>query len=149
MRRQFDARAIRYSGKVPLTGGRAFLIANRERHRFPSSTMNLLRSSAFSLRGKISAGQILEKVLKTPPASVRGQSMEAWIRIRQCRSRIGFHLSRRKWKSEPDKVHEEIFRGGPSGSALSVGKKITPRFREWNPLSSTYSMHLRQVILPV
>jgi hypothetical protein len=57
MRRQFDAWAIRYSGKVPLTGGRAFLIANHERHRFPSGTMNLLRSSAFSLRGKFSARQ--------------------------------------------------------------------------------------------
>jgi len=80
MRRQFDAWGIPYSGKVPLTGGRAFLIANGWRHRFPTSTMNLLRSSAFSLRGKVSAGQILQKVLKTSPASVRGQSMEAWIR---------------------------------------------------------------------
>jgi phytoene dehydrogenase-like protein len=79
MRRQFDAWGIRYSGKAPLTGGRAFLIANRKRHRFPTSTMNLLRSSAFSLRGKVSAGQALQKVLKTPAAALRGQSMEAWI----------------------------------------------------------------------
>lgn len=79
MRRQFDAWGIQYSGKVPLTRGRAFLIANGQRHRFPTSTMNLLRSSAFSLRGKISAGQALQRLLKTAHASVRGQSMEAWI----------------------------------------------------------------------
>ena len=79
MRRQFDAWGIRYSGKAPLTRGRAFLIANGQRHRFPTSGMNLLRSSAFSLRGKISAAQVLQKLTKTTPASVRGQSMEAWI----------------------------------------------------------------------
>jgi protoporphyrinogen oxidase len=79
MKRQFDAWGIHYSGKVPLTGGAAFLIANGRRHRFPTSTMNLLRSSAFSLRGKVSAGQALQRVVKTEPASVHGQSMEAWI----------------------------------------------------------------------
>jgi protoporphyrinogen oxidase len=80
MRRQFDAWGIQYSGKVPLTRGRAFLIANGLTHRFPTSTMNLLRSSAFSLRGKVSAGQVLAKLQKTAPALVRGQSIEAWIR---------------------------------------------------------------------
>ena len=79
MRRQFDAWGIRYTGRMPLTAGRAFLIADGRRHRFPTSTVNLLRSSAFSLRGKVTAGKVLQRVLKTSPASVRGQSMEAWI----------------------------------------------------------------------
>jgi len=79
MRRQFDAWGIRYSGKVPFTRGRAFLIANGHRHRFPTSPMNLLRSSAFSLQGKVSVGQVLGKLQKTASASVRGLSMGAWI----------------------------------------------------------------------
>ena len=79
MRRQFDSWGIRYSGRVPLTRGRAFLIANGQRHRFPTSTMNLLRSSAFSLRGMVSAWQVLGKLQKKAPASVRGQSMGEWI----------------------------------------------------------------------
>ena len=79
MRQQFDAWGIRYSGQVPFTRGQAFLIANGQRHRFATSPMNLLESSAFSPQGKVSAGQVLGELQKTAPASVRGQSMGAWI----------------------------------------------------------------------
>ncbi len=78
MRRQLDAWGIQYSGKVPFTRGQAFLIASGHRHPFPTSPMNLLESSAFSSRGRVSAGQLLEKVQKAAADWVRGQSMEAW-----------------------------------------------------------------------
>lgn len=80
MKQQFDAWGIPYSGKVPFTGGQAFLIANGQRHHFPTGPMNLLGSNAFSAQGKVSAGQLLGKLQNTAPASVRGQSMEWWIR---------------------------------------------------------------------
>jgi phytoene dehydrogenase-like protein len=79
MRQQFDAWGIPYSGQVPFTRGQAFLIANGQMHRFATSPMNLLESSAFSPQGKVSAGQVLGELQKTAPASVRGQSMGAWI----------------------------------------------------------------------
>lgn len=79
MRRQFDAWGIPYSGRVPLTKEGAFLIAKGKRHAFPSGTAGLLRSSAFSLRDKIRIGKVFQKIQKTPPVSLRGQSMQSWM----------------------------------------------------------------------
>ena len=79
MGRQFDAWGIRYSGQVPFTRGGAFFIESAQRHFFPTSPMNLLGSSAFSPQGKVSAGQVLGKLRKTAPDSVRGQSIGGWI----------------------------------------------------------------------
>jgi phytoene dehydrogenase-like protein len=78
MKQQFDKWGVSYSGKVPLVDGAAFLISNGVRHRFPTSTLSLLRSRAFSMRDRIRIGQALRKIQK-PDAAARGQSMQAWI----------------------------------------------------------------------
>ena len=79
MKQQLDAWGIAYSGKVPLTNGAAYLISNGVRHRFPTSTLNLLRSRCFSLGDKIRIGQALQNIQKTDAADARGRSMQSWI----------------------------------------------------------------------
>ncbi len=78
MKQQFDRWGISYSGKVPLGDGGAFLISNGVRHRFPTSTLSLLVSRAFSMRDRIRIGQALRHIQKRD-AAAPGQSMQSWI----------------------------------------------------------------------